>query len=108
MADMRAMVRTGGGGKAGNRDKDDATSGGAATFHIPFLETPAAGPSARVRPRVTNGSGDKAGDQSNVEDSRLGIGICHGQSGKYAACNTAGGGPTDEHAFGGAMTSDRR
>ena len=78
---MRPRVTNGGGGKAGNRDKQEETSDGAATFHIPFLETPAAGPSARMRPRVTDGSGDKAGNQSNVEDSRPGIGICHGRSG---------------------------
>ena len=83
-------------------------SGSATSLHAPDLETPAASPSARVRPRVTNGSGDKAGHQSYVEDSRLGIGICRGRSGKYTACNTAGGGPTDEHAFEGATTNDRR
>ena len=40
----------------------DTTSGGATTLHAPALETSAAGPSARVRPRVTNGGGGKAGD----------------------------------------------
>ena len=105
---MRPMVTNGGGGKAGNRDEKDATSGGVATLHTPILETPAAGPSARVRPRVTDGGGVKADDQSDVEDARPGMGICHGRSAKYEACNTAGGGPKDKHAFGGATTSDRR
>ena len=57
---MRPMVTNGGGGKAGNRDEKDAT------LHTSFLETLAAGPSARVRPRVTDGGGVKADDQSDV------------------------------------------
>ena len=61
-----------------------------------------------VRPRVMNNGSVKVDDQSDVGDARPGIGICHGRSGKYAACNTAGGGPTDVHASGGATTSDRR
>ena len=40
----------------------DTTSDDAATLHTPVLETPAAGPSTGVRPRVTDGGGDKAGD----------------------------------------------
>ena len=74
----------------------------------PATKTPAVEVGTYVRPRVTNGSDDKAGNQSNVEDSRPGVGICHRRSGKNAACNTAGGGPMDEHAFEGATTSDRR
>ena len=42
-----------------------STSGGAATLHALDLETLAAGPSARVRPRVTNGGGGKAGDHDD-------------------------------------------
>ena len=42
-----------------------STSGGVATLHAPVQETPAAGPSARVRPRVTNGGGGKAGDHGD-------------------------------------------
>ena len=105
---MRPRVTNGGDGKAGNRDKEEVTSGGDATLHTVILETLAAGPSARVRPRVTDGGGGKADDQSDVEDARPGMGICHGRSAKYEACNTAGRGPKDKHAFGGATTSDRR
>ena len=47
------------------------TSGGPATFHASFLETTAAGPSARVRPMVKGGGGGKAGDHS--VDSREGV-----------------------------------
>ena len=98
----------GGGGKAGDRDEKDATSGGVATLHTPILETPAAGPSTHMRPRVTDGGSDKADDQSDVEDARPGMDICGGRSVKYEACNTVGGGPRDKHAYGGATTSDRR
>ena len=43
----------------------EETSGGAATFHTPVQETPAAGPSARVRPREKNGGGGKAGNRDD-------------------------------------------
>ena len=39
-----------------------STSGGAMTLHAPVRETLAAGSSARMRPRVMNGSGGKVGD----------------------------------------------
>ena len=39
------------------------TSGGVATFHTLVQETPAAGPSARVRPREKNGGVGKAGNR---------------------------------------------
>ena len=45
--------------------KGEETSGGAATFHTPVQETPAAGPSARVRPREKNGGGGKAGNRDD-------------------------------------------
>ena len=64
---VRPRGTNGGGGKAGDRDEKDATSGGVATLHIPILETPAAGPSVRVRPRVTDSSDGKEDDQSKVE-----------------------------------------
>ena len=48
--------------------KGEETSGGAATFHTPVLETTVAGPSARVRPRVMNGGGGKADNQSEYEE----------------------------------------
>ena len=67
-----------------------STSGGAATLHAPFLETPAAGPSARVRPRVTNGGGGKAGNQGNVEEVGPGTGICKGTDGEVGDDNEAG------------------
>ena len=79
-ADVRPRVTNGDGGKAGNRNKKDATSGSVATLHTPILETPTAGPSARVRPRVTDGGGVKADDESDVEDARPGISICHGRN----------------------------
>ena len=49
-------------------EEEEETSGGATTLHAPVLETPAAGPSARVRPRVTDGGGGKAGNQ--IEEER--------------------------------------
>ena len=66
-----------------------AMSGGVATLHTPILDTPAAGPSARVRPRVTDDGGVKADDQSDVKDARRGMGIFHGRNAKYEACDTA-------------------
>ena len=81
---------------------------GVATLHTLILETLASGPSARVRPRVTDGGGGKEDDESDVEDVRPGMGMCHGRSKKYEGCNTASGGPRYKHALGGATTSDRR
>ena len=46
-----------------------STSGGVATLHAPVQETPAAGPSARVRPRVKNGGGGKAGNRDNGKET---------------------------------------
>ena len=67
---MRPREKSGGGGKAGNRDEEEgATSGSPATLHASFLETTAAGPSARVRPMVKGGGGGKAGDHG-VEKGR--------------------------------------
>ena len=43
----------------------EKTGGGAGTLHTPGLETPAAGPRAGVRPRVTGGGGGKVGDHDN-------------------------------------------
>ena len=80
-------------------------SGGATSLHAPVPETTAVGPSARVRPMVTNGGGGKADDQSDVYDARPKMGIFHGRSAKYAACNMAGGGPKDERP---SMTVGRR
>ena len=48
---------------------EEETSGGAATFHTPVQETPAAGPSARVRPREKNGGGGKAGNRDNGNET---------------------------------------
>ena len=45
----------------------EETSGGATSLHAPVLETPAAGPSARVRPRVTNGGGGKEGNRDEKD-----------------------------------------
>ena len=42
---------------------EEETSGGAPTLRTPFLETPAAGPSAGVRPRATGGGGGKVGNR---------------------------------------------
>ena len=47
----------------------EETSGGTATFHAPVQETPAAGPSARVRPREKNGGGGKAGNRDNGKET---------------------------------------
>jgi hypothetical protein len=51
-------------------DKEE-TSGGAVTLHKSVLGTMAASPSARVRPRVTDDGGGKAGD-GDYEDDRSG------------------------------------
>jgi hypothetical protein len=51
-------------------DDEEETSGGAATLHTSFLGMTAAGPSAGVRPRVTDGGGGKAGDGSYEDDRR--------------------------------------
>ena len=55
--------------------KEGATSGGPATLHASFLETTAAGPSARVRPMVKGGGGGKAGDHG--VDKGRGCGASH-------------------------------
>jgi hypothetical protein len=47
---------------------EEETSGGAATLHKSVLGTTAVGPSARVRPRVTDDGGGKAGDGDYKED----------------------------------------
>jgi hypothetical protein len=52
-------------------DDGEETSGGAATLHTSVLGTTAAGPSARMRPRVTDDGGGKAGDR-DYEDDRSG------------------------------------
>ena len=50
----------------------DTTSGGVGTLPTPVQETPASGPRAGVRPRVTDGGGGKVGnrddDKNNDED----------------------------------------
>jgi hypothetical protein len=43
----------------------DVATGGAGSLPTPILGTMAAGPSARVRPRVTDGGGGKAGDHDD-------------------------------------------
>ena len=55
-----------------SKEEDGATSGGAATFHTPVQETPAADPSARVRPREKNGGDGKAGNRNDQEEVRSG------------------------------------
>ena len=50
----------------------DMTSGGAGTLPTPILGTTAAGPSARVRPRVTDDGGGKAGNRNYEEEDRSG------------------------------------
>ena len=69
-------MTNGRGVKAGNCDEKDATSGGVVTLHTPILKTPAAGPSARVRPRVTDGGSSKAGNQSEEEEEASIIEAC--------------------------------
>ena len=81
-ARVRPRVMNGSGGKAGDRDENDTTSGGVATLHTPILETPAPGPSTCVRPRVMDDGGGKADDQIDVEDARPGMWTCGGRGGK--------------------------
>ena len=50
-------------------EEEEKTSGGAATFHTPVQETPAAGPSARVRHKEKNGGGGKAGNRDNGNET---------------------------------------
>ena len=97
-ARVRPRVTDGGGGKAGNRDKEDATSGGTVTFHTPVLETTTAGPSAHVRPMVTGSGGGKAGNRSDVGDSRPGTGICKGTDGEVGDDNEVGAEPNPEES----------
>ena len=52
-------------------------SSGAAYLHAPVLETPGAGPSARVRPRVTNGGGVKAGNRNEKDTTSGGVVTLH-------------------------------
>ena len=53
----------------GDKAAPKTTSGGATSLHAPILETTAAGPSARVRPMMTNSSGDKAGNRDDENDA---------------------------------------
>ena len=57
-------------------EHEEETSGGATTLHAPVLETPAGGPSARVRPRVTDGGSSKAGNQSEEDEEASIIEAC--------------------------------
>ena len=52
-------------------------SSGAATLHAPVLENPAAGPSAHVRPRVTNGGGGKVGNCDKKDATSGGAATFH-------------------------------
>ena len=52
-------------------------SGGATSLHAPVLETPAAGPSARVRLRVANGSDGKAGNRNEKDRTSGGVATLH-------------------------------
>ena len=76
-----------------------STSGSAATLHAVDLETPAAGPTARVRPRMTNGGGGKAG---NHDDDV-------GEGAKRATLSPCGKGTAmDEAGVHGAMDATSR
>ena len=98
----------------------DTTGGSAATLHTPVLETPAAGPRAGVRPRVTDGGGGKAGNQSDKRDAESDEVTEAGirtemveervQEGQTESRGTfvAEGGLRNKHAPGGATSSDRR
>ena len=57
------------------------TSDGPATFHASFLETTAAGRSARVRPMVKGGGGGKVGDHD--VDAREGA-----EQATFSSCGT--------------------
>ena len=46
-------------------EEEEETSGGAAAFHTPVLETTETGPRAGARPRETDGGGGKAGNRDN-------------------------------------------
>jgi hypothetical protein len=49
-------------GHIGPEHRTDVAGGRAGSLPTPILGMTAAGPSARVRPRVTDGGGGKAGD----------------------------------------------
>jgi hypothetical protein len=53
-------------------EEEEEKSGGAATLHTSVLGTTAAHPSARVRPRVTDDGGGKAGNRNYEEEDRSG------------------------------------
>ena len=53
-------------------EEEEETSGGAAAFHTPVLETTATGPRAGARPRETDGGGGKAGNRNGEEEVRSG------------------------------------
>ena len=83
--------------------KEEETSGGAATFHTPVQETPAAGPSARVRPREKNGGGGKAGNRDNgketTKEEAASITDAYIDGGEVATGITStNGGPASLHA----------
>ena len=59
------------------REEEDAMSGGAATLHAPVLETLVTVSSARVRPRVTNGGGGKAGNHDEKDATSGGVTTLH-------------------------------
>ena len=54
------------------KSSGEETSSGAPTLRTPFLETPAAGPSARVRPRQKSDGGSKAGNRDDNEGTTSG------------------------------------
>jgi hypothetical protein len=53
-------------------DEEEETSGNAATLHTSVLGTTAAGPNARMRPRVTDDGDGKAGNRNYEEEHRSG------------------------------------
>jgi hypothetical protein len=62
----------------------DVATGGAGSLPTPILGTTATGPSTRVRPRVTDGGGGKAGDH----DGDTGEGAEHVECGHLLAVFT--------------------
>ena len=59
--------------------EDEETSGNATSLHAPILEAPETGQSTRVRPRVTNGGGGKAGNRDKDDATSGGATTFHTQ-----------------------------
>jgi hypothetical protein len=85
----------------------DVATGGAGSLPTPILGTTAAGPSARVRPRVTDGGGGKAGNHDGDTGDGAGratLWTC----GKRTATDEVGGYEFRTHRSGSSYRGGER